>query len=316
MDSVICGDTDCDPAPESKTWTVLDSCLDISFPAFGSEELFCSTPVTTLVSLIEFPFTPDTAPLPAPELTLTPATAPLPAPELTLTPATAPLPAPEPTLTPATAPLPAPEPTLTPATAPLPAPEFTLTPATAPLPAPEPTLTPATAPLPAPEPTLTPATAPLPAPEPTLTPATAPPMRDPCGQKCRRKCTDKFNEERRREIWNRYWGMEYTDRRAFMFHSISQLPTTKFCGDGKTSRRSRSFVYRLKNEDQVPQQVCKTFFLTTLGYHPANDSLVFSVMPNGIGNEVIPRDQRGRHTPANKLDMQPCYGLLAVPEVA
>ncbi len=90
--------------------------------------------------------------------------------------------------------------------------------------------------------------------------------------------------------------MEYTDRRAFMFHSVSQLPTTKFCVDGKTSLRGRSFDYRLKNEDQVPQQVCKTFFLATLGYYPANDSLILSVMGKDIENEVIPRDQRGRHT--------------------
>ncbi|RXN08104.1 sorting nexin [Labeo rohita] len=38
-----------------------------------------------------------------------------------------------------------------------------------------------------------------------------------------------------------------------------------------------------------------------------NDSLVLSVLGKEIGNEVIPRDQRGRHTPANKLDMQPVY---------
>ncbi|CAM4699898.1 unnamed protein product [Leuciscus chuanchicus] len=56
-------------------------------------------------------------------------------------------------------------------------------------------------------------------------------------------------------------------------------------------RRGRPFVYRLKNEDQVPQQVGKTFFLAILGYHPANDSLVLSVMGNEIGNEMIGRDQ-------------------------
>ncbi|RXN32842.1 hypothetical protein ROHU_036083 [Labeo rohita] len=212
---------DCDPALTTKTWMILDSCLEISFPGFDSDELFCSTLDTTHVSLTKYPLTPATALLPAPESTFTLATAPVPAPEPTLTPATALLPAPEPTLTSATAPvpaleptltpatalLPAPEPTLTSATAPVPAPESTLTPATDLLPAPEPTLTSATAPVPALEPTLTPATA-LPAPEPTLTPSKAPPMRDPCGQKCRRKCTDKFNKERCKQIWNWYWDME------------------------------------------------------------------------------------------------------------
>ncbi|XP_076139126.1 uncharacterized protein LOC143122170 isoform X2 [Alosa pseudoharengus] len=155
-------------------------------------------------------------------------------------------------------------------------------------------------------PRFAPATAPLPsAVPPGGLAATTPEMRDPCGQKCRRQCTAKFSEERRQEIWSSYWGMDFAEKRMFVFHSVSQLPTARSCGAG--SRRGRSFVYRLKNKDQVPQQVCKTFFLATLGFHPTNDSLVLSVMRREIGNVSNLRDQRGRHPPANKLDMQPVY---------
>ncbi len=31
-----------------------------------------------------------------------------------------------------------------------------------------------------------------------------PPMRELCGAKCRRRCTDHISEERRREIWSQY----------------------------------------------------------------------------------------------------------------
>ncbi|KAJ8361175.1 hypothetical protein SKAU_G00177000 [Synaphobranchus kaupii] len=190
--------------------------------------------------------------------------------------------------------------------------DSTLSPAfeepTLPLPAPEPTLAPAfeepTLPLPAPEPTLAQATAP----QPSLAPALKPPIREPCGHKCRRKCIDKFSEDRRREIWGKYWDMPYPERHAFIFYSVSQVPTAKVSGDGKPSRRGRSFIYRLNDEAQVPQQVCKTFFLSTLGYHPTNSSLVVSMMEKEIASPLAPpKDQRGRHAPANKLDLKPVY---------
>ncbi|KAJ4947838.1 hypothetical protein JOQ06_009869 [Pogonophryne albipinna] len=50
------------------------------------------------------------------------------------------------------------------------------------------------------------------------------------------------------------------------------------------------------------------FFLSTLGYHPTNDSLVLSVMGKDISTPLAPpKDQRGRHAPANKLDQKPLH---------
>ncbi|XDV29395.1 hypothetical protein PO909_032529 [Leuciscus waleckii] len=226
---------------DTKTWTILDSCLDISFPEFGSEDLFNSTPDTSLNVLLDFSRSPDTATLPVSNTTGA----------------------------------------LVPATLPVSNTTGELVPATPP--------------------------ACLPATNTTGALSTlAPPMREPCGQKCRRKCSEKFSEEWRKKIWAMYWNMDYTEKRAFMFCNITQLPTARLFVPKGTSRRSRSFVYRLKNEDQVPQQVCKNLFLATLGYHPTNDSLVLSVMRSDMGNERITKDQRGRHTPpGNKLDLQP-----------
>ncbi|XP_051947116.1 uncharacterized protein LOC127618595 [Xyrauchen texanus] len=285
---------------DTKTWAILDSCLDISFPQFGSEDLFNSTPDTSLNALLDFSSSPDTATLPASNTTgaLLPAT--LPASNTTgaLLPATLPASNTTGALLPATLPATLPASNSTGALLPASLPASNTTGA----------LLPAT--LPASNST----GALLPASPPACLPASntngalstsAPPMREPCGQKCRRKCSEKFSEEWRKKIWVMYWNMDYTEKRAFMFCNITQLPTARLFVPKGTSRRSRSFVYRLKNEDQVPQQVCKNFFLATLGYHPTNDSLVLSVMRREMGNEEIPKDQRGRHTPGNKLDLQP-----------
>ncbi|KAK7169041.1 hypothetical protein R3I93_005136 [Phoxinus phoxinus] len=421
---------------DTKTWAILDSCLDISFPQFGSEDLFNSTPDTSLNALLDFSRSPDTATLPASNTTgelvlatlpasnttgalvpatlpasnttgaLVPATLPasnttgelvlatLPASNTTgaLVPATLPVSNTTRALVPATLPVsnttgelvPATLPVsnttgelvsatlpvsnttgaLVPATLPVSNTTGALVPATLPVSNTTGALVPATLPVSNTTGALVPATLPVsnttgelvlatlpvsnttgelvpatlpvsnttgelvpatlpasnttgalvPATPPACLPASntnaalstlAPPMREPCGQKCRRKCSEKFSEEWRKKIWAMYWNMDYTEKRAFMFCNITQLPTARLFVPKGTSRRSRSFVYRLKNEDQVPQQVCKNFFLATLGYHPTNDSLVLSVMRSDMENERIPKDQRGRHTPGNKLDLQP-----------
>lgn len=147
---------------ELKKWKILDNSDAISFP---DDELFYGTDYLLITSTPESTFSPapekPDLPLNALEPSLSPVTSDsslAPAPEyLNLTPITAP----ETTLSQATAP----DPTIPPVT-----PGSTLAPAPEDL-------------------TLVP----LAVPE----PAHKPPIREPCGHKCRRKCS----EDRRRESW-------------------------------------------------------------------------------------------------------------------
>ncbi|XP_054466122.1 uncharacterized protein LOC129100707 [Anoplopoma fimbria] len=106
--------------------------------------------------------------------------------------------------------------------------------------------------------------------------------RAPCGVKCRRQCSTHFSEERRMTICREFWGLSYKDKRAFVFHSVSQMGREKVCA--RPSRRGRTFVYRLKDAKENPHQVCKLFYLSTLGYHPGNDSIVLSVMQRNVNS--------------------------------
>ena len=56
----------------------------------------------------------------------------------------------------------------------------------------------------------------------------------------------------------------------------------------RPSRRGRTFVYRLKDAKENPHQVCKLFYLSTLGYHPGNDSIVLSVMGKEMSTALAP----------------------------
>ncbi|KAF4115101.1 hypothetical protein G5714_002590 [Onychostoma macrolepis] len=99
-----------------------------------------------------------------------------------------------------------------------------------------------------------------------------PPMREPCGAKCRRRFTP--------------------------------VPTKRIT-TGPESRRGRSFIYRLQNQKGEPRQVCKMFFLSSLGYHPKNDSLVISMMGKSNSRPlVLSKDQRGKQAAVNKMDVK------------
>ncbi len=127
----------------------------------------------------------------------------------------------------------------------------------------------------------------------------APKMGKPCGPTCGKKCTEKIQHVRRKEIFDTYQGMSHSDKWAFVFHSLKTRLTT-----GVPSRRKKTFQYRLNNSLGRPQDVCKTFYLTTLGYHPKNDRVIVSVTGNA-SSAVPPPDRRGRHPPANKIDLSP-----------
>lgn len=105
-----------------------------------------------------------------------------------------------------------------------------------------------------------------------------------------------------------YWKLTYTKKRSFVFHTVEKGPTATTChvwGE-KASRRARSLIYRLPDDHDVMQHVCKIFYLSTLGYHPKNDSLIFSVIGDDLSQALGPKeDMRGKHVPYNKLDETP-----------
>lgn len=132
-----------------------------------------------------------------------------------------------------------------------------------------------------------------------------PKLGKPCGPTCGKKCTKKIPHVRRKEIFNSYRAMSHSDKWAFVFHSVTQLLTSRLTTAGP-SRRNKTFKYHLNNSLGQPQDVCKTFYLTTLGYHPKNDSVIVSVTSN-MSSAVPPQDRRGRHPPANKIDLSPIH---------
>lgn len=87
----------------------------------------------------------------------------------------------------------------------------------------------------------------------------------PCSDKCVKKCKNFLSEERRHEINEFYWKLNRQAQIVFVTNSTSKsLTKIKTKTD---SQRKFTYFFKLSiGEESSNIEVCKHFFLTTLGY--------------------------------------------------
>lgn len=125
------------------------------------------------------------------------------------------------------------------------------------------------------------------------------PVREGCGIKCKRQCGSHFDDQQRETINAEFWAMNYNSQRSFILHSTRRLSAAR---RQPGSRRSLTFEYFLVSPDG-DTTVCKTFFLTTLGFAPNNDQMVMTALHCTTIDSIVPAaDQRGRALSAAKID--------------
>ena len=111
-----------------------------------------------------------------------------------------------------------------------------------------------------------------------------------------------MSEARRKNIWSDYWHLDYQRRHDWLYHNVKEN-AKKIASKGwdKVSRRNNSRSWFMSGFE-----VCKVFFLHTLGY--TTDSAVthlLKVVKQENGSPLsAPPDQRGRKTPPNKYPEQ------------
>ncbi|KAG5869580.1 hypothetical protein JTB14_023418 [Gonioctena quinquepunctata] len=124
----------------------------------------------------------------------------------------------------------------------------------------------------------------------------------PC-QASRLKFTENISEAKRKQINSTYCGKNWLDRRNFILISTTRHGVKRRRGS-KNSSRKFSFKYFLTNENEENVQVCKTFFLTTLGYSENNDTVPHNVLCVVEDPTNIAPDGRGKCTPSTKIDRE------------
>ncbi|XP_053607993.1 uncharacterized protein LOC128673864 [Plodia interpunctella] len=115
-----------------------------------------------------------------------------------------------------------------------------------------------------------------------------------CNIKCSKKCSTKFSEDTRAEINKYYWDLSWQERRVFMRNSTAvAIPKRKITAEPKRAPRS---TFNFKKSDGTQVEVCKIFFLTTLGFHKNNDTVLYNSL------NKIEKDRRGLHTKTPRID--------------
>lgn len=100
----------------------------------------------------------------------------------------------------------------------------------------------------------------------------------PCTTKCKNQCLKKIDEPRRQQLNEEYWTMSYSERHLFIKGSIESTPikrrTIAADPDNSKPNRNISNIFVLKDQNGFSTSVCRTFFLATLGYTKANNTVL------------------------------------------
>lgn len=121
------------------------------------------------------------------------------------------------------------------------------------------------------------------------------PVHPPC-QNCRLKCSERVSPQIRENMNKEFWSLiGLVNRRSFIIKHVKRVEVKRRTAAANSKKRNNVFNYYLSDENGEKLKVCKTFFLTTLGFKANNDCALFNAMRD-VDNETLePRmDMRGK----------------------
>lgn len=96
---------------------------------------------------------------------------------------------------------------------------------------------------------------------------------------CRLKCPQKINSNRQEAINKEFWSLSRPEQQLSLMGCMNKISKKRSTTNtyNRNSRRKNSFIYNLKMENGDDVVVCKTFFLSTLGYNANNDCIIKTI---------------------------------------
>lgn len=118
---------------------------------------------------------------------------------------------------------------------------------------------------------------------------------------CAKNCSENISHERRQAINNEYWTLDKKEQEIFVSCNM-QIGIVRRRRGQDDNKRQRSVKYFLSDEKEEKVEVCKVFFLCTMGYKQTNDNIIVRVMKNMQTTGVASSSgQRGK-APKPKID--------------
>lgn len=113
------------------------------------------------------------------------------------------------------------------------------------------------------------------------------------GCSCSKDCGSKISNDQRHAINGYFWSLSSCEQQVYVSAHIS--PSVVKRRRSESEKRNVSLNYSLRDENEEFHQVCKTFFLTTLGFNPKNDRMITNALCNAKNGLVYAADNRGKN---------------------
>lgn len=118
-------------------------------------------------------------------------------------------------------------------------------------------------------------------------------VKQPCGNQCPKKCVEYITNDVRLQINKEYVYLGDLEKKRFILANTMQAAPTKILKNA-TSSKSRTIQYFFQMDTGERRQVCKIFFLTTLGYNKKNDRFVLQAISNSENHKTVKQNLRGK----------------------
>lgn len=116
-------------------------------------------------------------------------------------------------------------------------------------------------------------------------------LQQPCSDKCKLKCSTKFTQLEREEIFKNYWSQGNIDlQRNFISRCMSTInPKYRYPTESRPHRNLNHAFYLENNGKKI--RICKKFLVATLGITNRSIRTVISKSQDGF----LANDERGKH---------------------
>lgn len=125
-----------------------------------------------------------------------------------------------------------------------------------------------------------------------------------CNESCKKKCNTKISLNHRAMLNKTFRKFSNKEQYIYIANNTSQSSparrTQRKNNNSKNIYRGKTIKYFLNNETGEKFNVCKTYFLTTLGFKKNNDKVVRSALKHLRNDEI--RDRRGLNPNPRKID--------------
>lgn len=113
----------------------------------------------------------------------------------------------------------------------------------------------------------------------------------PCGEKCRFQCSNKINEDIRKDIFSGYWALaDLQKQREFIIRHTEPIKPKYRYSCTQNYRNMNSAFYFEVDGNRI--RVCKTFFKATLSI---NDRPIRTALAKKTEKGFLTDDKRGKH---------------------